>query len=142
MKNNFLLAVLAGSAIAFFGGWFIFGVLFSDYYMSNTNEAAKALIKSEPEIWAIAIGNIAWTFLITYVLQKTASTNFAKGFITSLWVSLLIILVFDLSIYAFWNIYNFGFVVVDVIISSVFWGIVGSVSGAILGMKKKTVALP
>jgi hypothetical protein len=140
MNNRFFLAVLAASVIAFFGGWIIFGVVFSDYYMSNTKEVAKILVKPEPEIWAIAIGNIAWSILITYVLQKTGNTSFAKGFITSLWFSFLVMLIFDLSVYAFWDIYGIKFVITDILISSVFWGIVGSVSGAILGIKKKTVA--
>lgn len=139
MNTRFYLAVLAASLIAFFGGWLIFGILFADFYSSNTNEAAKVLIKTPPEIWAIALSNIGWSLLITWVLQQTGNTTFARGFIISLWISALIILIFDLSIYAFWNMYELGFVIIDVISSSIFWGVVGAVAGGILGGGKKAV---
>lgn len=139
MNTRFYLAVLAASFIAFFGGWLIFGILFEDFYLSNTNETAKAIMKTPPEIWAIALSNIGWSLLLTWVLQQTGNTTFVRGLIISLWISSLIVLIFDLSIYAFWNMYDLGFVVIDVISASVFWGIVGGVAGAILGGGKKAV---
>lgn len=137
MKTKFFLAVLAASVLAFFGGWLIFGIIFNEYYSSNTNEAAKLLMKSPTNMWAVAVSNIAWALLITWVLQKTGSTNMMKGFRTSLWVSFLVVLVFNLSMYAFWNIYELPFLIADSVISSIFWGIVGSASGAILGSGQK-----
>lgn len=139
MKTKFFLAVLAASVLAFFGGWLIFGIIFNEYYSSNTNEVAKVLMKSPPSIWAIAVSNIAWALLITWVLQKTGSTNMMKGFRTSIWVSFLVVLVFNLSMYAFWNIYELPFLIADSVISSIFWGIVGSASGAILGSGQKVM---
>src|SRR4051812_28602582 len=110
-NNRFLLAVLAGSIIAFFGGWLIFGILFGNYYSSNTNDVARVLMKEEPQVWAIALSNIAWAFLLVFVLQRTHSNTFARGFVTSLWVSALIAGIFDLSMYAFWNIYELRFII-------------------------------
>lgn len=140
MNTRFFLAVLVASLLAFFGGWLVFGVAFSDYYDSNMNKAAKILIKEPMAIWAIAISNIAWTLLITWVLQKTGSTTFMKGLSTSLWISFLVILVFDLSIYGFWDIYGLGFIAMDIIVTSIFWGIVGAIAGAVLGSGKNAVA--
>lgn len=139
MKTKFFLAVLAASVLAFFGGWLIFGIIFNEYYSSNTNQAAKLLMKSPTNMWAVAVSNIAWALLITWVLQKTGSTNMMKGFRTSIWVSFLVALVFNLSMYAFWNIYELPFLLVDSVISSIFWGIAGSVSGAILGSGQKVM---
>ena len=140
-NRKFFLAVLTASVLAFFGGWLVFGFLFMDYYSSNTNEAAKILMKDEPALWAVAIGNIAWAVLVTWVLQKTGSSTFYKGFMTSLWVSFLVITLFDISMYAFWNIYELRFLLVDIIISAFFWAIVGGVAGLVLGIeRKKTVA--
>lgn len=139
MKTKFFLAVLTASVLAFFGGWLIFGIIFNEYYSSNTNEAAKLLMKSPTNMWAVAVSNIAWALLITWVLQKTGSTNMMKGFRTSLWVSFLVVLVFNLSMYAFWNIYELPFLIADSVISSIFWGIVGSASGAILGSGQKVM---
>ena len=65
--NKFLLAVIPASFTAFLGGWLIFGIVFADYYASNTNEIAKAVLKDPPEMWAIVIANVSWALLITYV---------------------------------------------------------------------------
>lgn len=138
-NNRFFLAVLASSLFAFFGGWLVFGFLFMDYYSSNTNEAAKILMKDEPVMWAIALSNIAWALLITWVLRKTGSTGFYRGFMTSLWVSFLLITVFNISMYGLWDIYEIRFLIVDIIGTSLFWGVVGGVSGVVLGMSKKAV---
>lgn len=94
-------------------------------------------MKDPPVYWAMAISNIAWAILITYVLEKTGSNSFVKGFITGLWVSFLVMLIFDLSIYAFWNIYNLSFLITDIIISSLFWAVGGGLAGAILGSPRR-----
>lgn len=140
MNNKFYLSVLAATVVAFLGGWLVFGVIFADYYMSHTNEAAKILMKDPPEMWAIAIANLAWSVLITYVLEKTGGNTFLKGFMTGAWVSFLTMVVFDISMYAFWNMYDLGFIFVDILIGTIFWGIVGGVAGAVLGSKHRTVA--
>lgn len=143
MNNNRLfLATLVSSAVAFFGGWLIFGFLFMDYYSSNVNQAAKILERSEPMIWAIAIVNIAWSLLISWVLQRTNNTGFSRGFLTSLWISFLICVLFDFSIYNMWDIYEVNFILMDIVISSIFWAFVGGISGAILGISRKTAPTP
>src|SRR2546428_8571757 len=118
MSNRFFLAAITGAIIAFLGGWLIFGIIFKNYYSSHINEIARVIVREEPKVVAIAISNIAWALLLTFVLQRTGSTNFAKGFIMSLWVSFLIALIFDFSVYAFWNIYEIKFLVMDLVITS------------------------
>lgn len=139
MNSKFFFALIVSSALAFFGGWLIFGIVFMDYYASSTSELAKTLMKSPSNMWGIAISNIAWALLITWVLQKTGSTTMMKGFMTSLWVSFLVSVAFDVSIYSFWNIYDIRFMIVDIILSTLFWGIIGGVSGAILGSGQKVM---
>ncbi|HLC82677.1 MAG TPA: hypothetical protein VJI69_02530 [Bacteroidia bacterium] len=137
MNSRFFLSIIVTSFLAFFGGWLLFGIVFADYYMSQASEVSKVLMKNPPEMWAIAIGNIAWVLLITCVLQKVGSLTFTKGFLTSLWISFLVMLMFDISIYAFWNIYKIEFLFVDIIVCSAFWGIMGGIAAIILGSGKK-----
>lgn len=138
MSSRFYLAVFVSALIAFFGGWLIFGVVFSDYYSSNTSADARLLMRDPPVMWAIALANIAWALLITSVIKKTGKNTFSKGFLTGLWISFLIGLIFDLSVFAFWEIYSLGFTAADILISSFFWAIIGGISGAILGYGKKS----
>jgi hypothetical protein len=137
MNYKFFLAVLAASLIAFLGGWLIFGVVFSDYYSSHTLEGARLLIKEPPEMWAIALANVAWALLVTWILEKTASINFTRGFLTGMWVSFLVVFIFDISMYSFWEIYDLGFLCMDIFITTIFWGLIGGVAGAILGSGTK-----
>lgn len=137
MNGKFFIAIIVSSFVAFWGGWLIFGFVFADYYSSNMNAAAAVLTKDPPSFLAIGIANIAWSILIAWVLQKSNSRSFVTGFLTSLWVSFLIMLAFDLSMYAFWDFYKIGFLVVDIILGSLFWAVVGGVAGAILGSGKK-----
>jgi hypothetical protein len=136
MNGRFFLAVLAASLVAFLGGWLLFGVAMPDYYASNINPDAKPLMKKDVVMWAIALSNIAWALLVTAVIRRSGSLNFARGFLTGLWVSFLVIVAFDLSMYAFFDIYQFSFLVVDIFVSSIFWAIAGGVAGWILGMKR------
>jgi hypothetical protein len=140
MNAKFFLAVLVGSIVAFFAGWLIFGVLFPEFYGHGIKETASAVIKKPPLLWAIGISNIAWVLLITWALQKSGSTSFGKGFLTALWVSVLLIITFDFSFHAFYDIYETSFIALDVLASSVFWAIIGGIAGAILGSGKNKSA--
>jgi hypothetical protein len=133
MNTKFFLAVLVSSVLAYFGGWLIFGIGLNNFYSMNTNEAAKVLMKTPLNLVGMAISVIAQSVLITWVLQQTNNTNAMRGFTTSLWVALLTTLSFDLSLYASWNVYNEQLLVVDIFTTTIFWGIIGAISGAILG---------
>lgn len=139
MNNNskFLPAVIVSSVLAFLGGWLIFGIIFSDYYSSAMTSQAVVLLKTPMNLWATAISTLAGALLFTWVVQKTNNMTFARGFTASLWVSFLLMTIFNLSVYASWNIYDIGFVIGDIGVGAIFWGLIGGVAGAILGTDKK-----
>jgi hypothetical protein len=137
MKTKFVLAVIAGSAVAFLTGWLIFGILFPQFYGSDLKPGALEITKKPPVMWAIAISNIAWVWLLTWVLRKTSNIGFRRGFIISLWISFLILVTYDTSTYAFFDMYELRFVVIDIITSTIFWAFIGGICGAILGTKNK-----
>lgn len=143
MNTRFFVAVITAAVISFFGGWLVFGILFMDYYSSNMNEESKVLIKEMPAMGAVAVANLAWAWLITWVLDRTGNTGWRRGFGISLWVSFLVMVLFDLSLYSFWDIYPLGFIITDIIAGSLFWGVVGGIAGAILSserLEKKAMA--
>lgn len=132
-----MLATLVISVIAFLAGWLIFGIVFADYYTSATMDVAKPIVKLQPVMWAIAIANIAWCALLASVIQGTGDTTFVKGFFTGLRISFLVMLIFNLSVFGFWDIYPLHFLVTDIAVSTLFWGVMGGIAGAILGSAKK-----
>jgi len=136
MSTRFLLAVLAASIVGFIGGYLIFGMALAGYYEENTTEAALALHKSEEDMvwWAMILAQIAWGFLITWVVDKTGSTSAAKGAITAAILMGLVALGMDLFFYAMMDMFTgLGSMVVDVIVNAAFGGVVGAVAGWILG---------
>jgi hypothetical protein len=137
MNGKFFLAVIVTAIIAFFGGWLIFGIVLSSYYKAHTNPASFFLMKES--MGALAIAILSTSVLITWIIQRTGSTTFMKGFATTLWVSFLIILTFDLNMYAFWDIFDLGILIVDVIASSIFWALIGGLAGWIIGREKNPV---
>ena len=137
MNGRFWLTVLVVTILGFFGGWLVFGELMSGFYESHSSEAANNLAFEEPRVWAIAIGTLAWGLLITWVLQKTGSNDFQKGLINGLIIGFLVSVIFDFSLYAMWDMSDSTLVIVDIIVGTVFWGILGGVGGWVLGMQPK-----
>lgn len=137
MNSKFFIAVLVTALAAFLGGWLIFGLALAGFYTSNINLESLIIMKSPTILWAMIVGIISWAVLITWVLQKTGSNTFAKGFATSLWVSFLMVLIFDLNMFSMWAIYDLDVIIVDILVSTVFWGLIGGIAGWILGTERK-----
>jgi len=138
-NNRLLLTIIITTVIAFFSGWPIFGIIFGDFYSSNMNPDAAFLMKTEPALWPLFFATLAWSALLTLVLHKTGNVTFKKGFLTSLWLSFFLMVMFDFNMFAFWDLYNMGFIFVDIIVGTIYWALIGGISGAMLAMRKKTV---
>lgn len=135
MNRNFLLAVLVTTVVSFFGGWLVFGMLMMDYYTAHTTEVAKAAMRPEADVvmWAIVGSNLVFSLLLAWILQKTGEIGFMRGFKTGLLVSFLVMLSFDLGMYAFWNAYDMQFLLMDIVLGTLFWGLMAGVAGWMLG---------
>jgi len=136
MNTKFLIAVLATSIVGFFGGWLIFGIALSGYYEANSTEAALALHKSEEDMvwWALILAQVAWGFLVTWVVDKTDSRSLVKGAVTGAILMGLVALGMDLFFFAMMDMFNgLGFIAVDVVVNAAFGGVVGAVAGWVLG---------
>jgi len=138
-NGKIFLAITTSTVLAFFGGWLVFGYIFDEYYASNVNPTARVLVKPEPAIGPLFIATLAWSTLLTLLLHKTASITFKNGFITSLWISFCIMLIFDLNVYAFWDIYQLSFLTIDIFVGTLFWALTGGIAGWILGSGKKVI---
>ena len=136
MNSKFLLAVAATTVVGFFGGWLVFGMAMDGYYQANSTEAAIALHKADEDMiwWAVILGQVAWAFLITWIVDKTGSTSAAKGAVTGAIVMGLIALNMDLFFYAMMDMFQGpGIIIVDVLVNAVFGAFVAAVAGWILG---------
>jgi hypothetical protein len=128
MNTKTLLGALIAGIVSFLLGWVIFGILMMDYYTANMVQYT-GLFKNPPEVWVIAIANIAWGLVYALIFNMGNVRTAPKGFSTGLTLSLLIVLGFNLMMYAQFNLYNTKILAIDLILNAALGGITGAVLG-------------
>jgi hypothetical protein len=138
MNTKVLLAGLAATVFFFFGGWLLYGMLLMDYATANTT-VYEGLMKSETEMSfpGLIVSNAAWGFLLALICDKTSSKSLMAGAITGAWVGFLMMLSFDASFYAFFNLYTSTYLATDVVLGTLFMSAGGAVVGLVLGSGNK-----
>src|SRR4030095_7296718 len=137
MNTKVLLATLAGSIAAFLLGWIVYGILLMNVMTENTIVYA-GLMKEPPNLVGIFLAGVCMAWLMAYIFYRWAGiSDFAKGFMGGLIISFPIVLNYDISFYSFFNLYSTSWLVMDVIVSTLFYGIIGGIIGWVLGMGKK-----
>ncbi len=137
MKTKVILAVLATTVVGFFLGWLIFGYALADFYKTNT-KVCEGLMKDPPSILGIIIGNLCMGILIVFIFDRWANIKtFLNGLYAGLLITFLIMLSFDMFMYASMNLFSSTLLIVDVITNTVLGGLIGGVAGLVLGMGKK-----
>lgn len=139
MNTKTLVGGLIGGVVAFLLGWLIFGILLMKFYQSNMVSYA-GLLKDPPEMWAIAVANLAFGIFMAYVLNLGNINSVSKGFTTGLIVGLLTQAGFDLLLHGQMNLYNTQLLVIDIVASGVFSGVIAAVIGWWFGRGAKTAS--
>jgi hypothetical protein len=139
MDKKFLLAALGGAVTAFLLGWVIYGIMLQGFYEANTVHY-EGLVKDPPNLLAIFLNNICMSILLAYIFIWSGVASFARGFTMGLLVGVLISLSFDLMILSMFNLYTNTALAVDVIVGTIYTGLVGAVVGGILGSGRKAEA--
>lgn len=138
MNTKTLLAGLATSVFFFFGGWLIYGMLLAETMTANVT-VYEGLMKTEADMnWiALIVSNLAIGFLIALICDKTNSKTWMAGAMTGLWAGFLIMLYFDSSFLAFYNLFTTKWVMIDVVVGTLYTAAGGAVAGLILGSGSK-----
>lgn len=136
MNTKVLLAGLAAGVFYFFAGWAIYGIALADFYASGTT-VYEGLTKEQPDLLFLMVSNLAWAFLVVIVADKTGQQSLKGGAITGLWVGLLLMIMFDSSFHAFYNLMTPQLLMADTVIGTLFTAAGGAVGGLVLGMGKK-----
>ena len=107
--------------------------------MMNSNTTSYAVLeKVLPNFIGIFLSGLCMTFLMAYIFNRWAGiSTLARGFAGGMIISFPIILSWNISYYSFYNLYSTTWLATDVVISTLFYGIIGAIEGWILGMGKK-----
>jgi hypothetical protein len=139
MNTKIITAAIVGSIVSFFLGWLIFGNLLMGFYEENTMHY-EGMMRHMPVFWAIFLSGLASSFLFAMILSRTPGGNtFKGGFTTILWVGFLLCLSFDLMMYAMYHLMRVRLLIADVLLSSLFFAVIGGVIGYMLGREKTPV---
>jgi pentatricopeptide repeat protein len=143
MNTKVLIAALAAGVASFLLGWVVYGMLLEGYMKAHTTEAAHGVWKQMENMnWlGMIISNLAWGVFLAWSLSRMGVNDMSGGFVAGAIIGGLVAINIDLFFYSMMNWYTDKMVViVDVLVSTVFHGILGAVTGIVLGMGNKATA--
>lgn len=134
--KRFAIGTLVGGVALFLLGFLLYGILLAKFFEANTG-SATGVSKEAMEMWALALGNLAYAALLVYVFENWASiSSFAGGLRAGLIIGLLVSLSYDLIMYGTTNIMNLTGVAGDVVVYAIMTGLAGGIIGWVLGRIK------
>ncbi len=87
--------------------------------------------------WAMVISNLAAAFLLTLILNWSGAKGIVDGLKIGTIFGILIALIYDLSLWSMSTVYsNFGSLMVDLVISTLIFSIVGVIIVLFWGKEK------
>lgn len=132
--NKILVAGLVGGVFAFFFGWLVFGMLFPDLMKIPLEGFMKA--EADMVMWAMVVSNLVWGLLMAYIFVQWANiTTWLGGAKAGATLGLLISAAYDFSFFAMTNMFTLNSMLIDIIVNTLFVGIMGAVVGWWLGRK-------
>ena len=140
MNTKVIIAAIVGSVASFLLGWLVYGTLLMDFFKAHTI-VYDGLMIEPPRLWAIFLSGLAWSFMLAYVFDKWANTrSFGQGLTNGMIIMFPIVLGMDLSFCAFMNLYDTTLLCTDIVVSTIFYGVIAGIIAMTLGSGKKAAA--
>ncbi|MDZ4747411.1 MAG: hypothetical protein SH808_02925 [Saprospiraceae bacterium] len=136
MNTKMLVAGLMGGVGFFLLGWILYGMLLMDTMASYSN-AACMRAEEDMNMPLLVVGNLIQGFFVAYIFSNWASiSTFATGLQRGAFIGFLISLAMNCIWYATSTVMtDFTGAIIDIIVVTVMWGIVGGIVGWWLGRK-------
>lgn len=137
MNNRFFLAAIIGGIAYFLLGYLVYGVMLMNFYSAHTT-TYPGLMRAGIMFWSIFLSSLCMAFLLTWIFGRWGNINtLSGGLMAGFIVGLLTQASFDLGIYAFFNLYDCTYLIVDIIVTSFFTAVIGGIIAWILGYNMK-----
>ena len=131
-----LRGTVFGGIVYFLLGWLVYGILFMDFLSANLNQCANKPA-GDMTWWAIIASNFAAALLLTLILKWSGAKSIVDGIKTGAIFGILFALTIDLSFWSMTTMYsNFGTLLVDVVISTAIFAVVGMIIVLLWGKEK------
>lgn len=134
--NRILLAAIVGGIVFFLLGFLVYGVLLIKFFADNQG-TAQGVMKDPPTMWALAIGNLAWGFLLAIVFGRWAGIKtFSTGARAGIVIGALMAATYNFNSLGTTNITTLNAVLVDIVVFALMNALIGGVVGWMLGRGK------
>lgn len=135
MEKKLILGTLGGGIASTLIGGLIFAVVLADQ-MKAWTEAAGSCANQEVPLLPGLLANFVMAFLLSILLNRSNVSTFQGGLLTAGWIAFLIILWFDLWMFASFSIMTPKLMAMDLIGNTVTLALSGGVIGWIFGKVK------
>jgi hypothetical protein len=137
MKFGTILAAAVGGVVMFLLGFLFFGILFANFFAAYMVKY-EGLMKDPPEISLIFLFNLAWAWLIAFVMEWAGIRTITGGVKAGAAIMFALILGVNLQYYAFMNLHtSIVPMIVDVLIVTAMGAAAGAVIALVLGFFNK-----
>ena len=129
-SKKFLAGGIAGGIAFFLFGYLLFGLLLAEFMKTHSTTTA-GVFRDMADIvwWSMIVSNLAYGFLLSYVIGKAGAASVGGGFKTGLITALLVSTTNNCIMYALANLTDTTGMAVDIAASTVEGGIVGAIVG-------------
>jgi hypothetical protein len=128
---RFALATIIGAVVLHVVGYLIFTTAFADFYAAQSGSATGVMREGEV-FWAVALGNLSYAALITYVMSRRPDApSLADGALIGAVVGFLLWFTADFVLFGITNIATLTRTVVDPLLEVVHGGVAGVAIAAV-----------
>ena len=132
-SNKFLIGGIVGGVVFFALGYVFYGLLLKSFFADN----GMSVDMEKMVWWALIVSNLAFGFLLAYILGKANASSMGGGATIGFVVGLLMGLSYDLMMYAMGGGMNFKGIAADVVTGAVLSAIAGAAIVWVGSMGKK-----
>jgi hypothetical protein len=131
--GRFLTGTVVGAIVLYTVGYVIWDVAFAAFFQSYAGSAINVWRDSKV-YWAVAVGNLGYAALLTYVLSLSGAAGVGAGVRIGAIAAFLMWVAVDFLFYGMSNIFALHPVIVDPALEAVHGGVAG---GAIAVVRKR-----
>lgn len=133
--KKLIFGSLLGFVGYFMGGFVMYTIVFKDL-LASTNPGMTS-VQAEPNMLAIAAGNLAASFLLTYIFEKWAGIRtWISGAMSGAMIGALVAFSYDCMLLGTSTLMTWTGTFVDVLVYAIISAMAGALSGWMLGFKR------
>lgn len=141
-SRKFLLGGIVAGIAYFLFGFLVYGLLLRDFMDSHSSSGLKAIMRPDDQmiLWSMAIGNLLFGFMISYVFTKSGVASVSTGLVMGAVIGLFTSAAIDFITYAQMDSGDMTAIGTDILAMTAISALVGGITGFLFSKMGKTAA--